>query len=106
MPTYEHECAHCGLMELERRMSDPSPTSCPTCGAPGLVRIYQAHFHGACDANQESENNGLGKWYPQLGARFLDPHTKTKPNPNAYARSRTDAIEKFKKRGYTDIEKC
>jgi putative FmdB family regulatory protein len=105
MPIYEHECARCGRLELERRMSDPAPVKCPRCGRAGLTRIYSAHFHGAVDAGQENENDGLGMWYPEMGARYLDPHTKTKRNPAAYARTRYEAMEKLKRRGY-GVEKA
>lgn len=105
MPIYEHRCERCGVIEHERRMSEPSPTQCPQCGMPGLLRIYNAHLHGAVDAGQENENNGMGKFYPQLGPQFLDAKTKTTRNPDAHARSRVDAIEKFKRRGYSDIQK-
>jgi putative FmdB family regulatory protein len=105
MPVYEFRCqAKCGLIEVTKRMADPSPTTCPHCGA-SLERIYSAYLHGACDAAQELENDGLGKWNPQLGPRYLDAKTKTKRNPDAYARSRADAADKFKRKGYESVEK-
>ncbi len=99
MPLYEHTCKRCGTMELLRAMSAPAPTACPHCGREGLERIYSAHFIGAVDANQESENDGYGKFYPQFGPQFLDAKTKTKRNPAAHARSRYEAMEKIKRRG-------
>lgn len=99
MPIYEFRCqAACGVIEITKRMSDPSPETCPHCGA-SLARIYSAFIQGAVDANQESENGGMGKFYPQFGPQFLDPKTKTKRNPAAHARSRYEAMEKIKRRG-------
>jgi len=92
-------------MELERSMKDPSPTKCPKCRQGGLERIYDCQFIAPCDMFQENQNKGLGKHYPSLGKRWLDPHTRTKPNPNAYARSQADAIEKAKRSGL-DVSKA
>lgn len=104
MPLYEHACSACGTMELYRPMSEAAPTRCPHCGRAGLERIYSAHFIGAVDANQESENGGFGKFYPQAGKQFLDPKTKKHRNPAAHARSRYEMIEKLKRRG-AEVEK-
>ncbi len=106
MPLYEYRCGKkCGVIEITKRMADPSPTRCPHCGA-SLERIYSAYLQGACDAAQETENSGLGRWYPQMGAQFLDPHTKTQRNPASHARSRYDAAEKFRRMGYQQVDKA
>lgn len=111
MPLYAFFCEHCnGEVEVLKGMNDPSPKRCPACGCSRFHRIYgqSVAFHGSCDEGWEQENDGLGKWMPQLGARYLDAHTRTKKNPDAYARSRAEAIEKFQKRGYnkSDISKA
>lgn len=59
----------------------------------------------AIDQNWERENGGMGKYLPQAGPRFLDAKTKQVPNPQAYARSRSEAIERYKERGYPDIQR-
>lgn len=100
MPTYEFRCqGRCGVIEITKRMSDPSPEKCPHCGCAGLERIYNANFIGACDAGQEAENDGYGMFYPQAGPQFLDAKTKTKRNPASHARSRYEMLEKLKRRG-------
>lgn len=99
MPVYEFTCAgRCGTIEITKRMDDPSPTVCPECGR-ALTRVYNCFLQGSVDANQESENNGFGKFYPQLGPQFIDQKTKRIRNPAAHARSRYDAMEKVKRRG-------
>jgi putative FmdB family regulatory protein len=105
MPAYEHSCSHCGTMELFRRMSDPQPTKCPKCGRAGLERVYSANFIGAVDAGQENQNGGMGMFYPSLGPQFLDAKTKTRRNPEAHARTRYEAMEKLRRRGY-GVEKA
>ena len=100
MPIYSHRCSQCGTMELYRTMAEPQPTKCPHCRRPGLERIYDSYIHGACDAAQENLNDGLGMFYPSLGPQFLDAKTKTKRNPEAHARSRYDAMERLKRKGY------
>lgn len=99
MPIYSHRCSKCGPIEQYRRMSEPAPRTCPHCGRAGLERIYDYHVIGPVDSGQESENGGMGKWYPQAGPQFLDAKTKTKRNPASHARSRNDMIEKLKRRG-------
>jgi len=105
MPIYEHRCSHCGDMELQRPMSAKAPKHCPICKRKGFEQIFTSiNFQGACDAAQENLNNGAGMYYPQFGTRYLDPHTKTKLNPAAHHRSRADALEFGKRKGW-DIEK-
>ncbi len=87
-------------------MTDFPPKNCPQCGLRGLERVYQVSFRGAVDANQESENNGLGRFYPGLGKEYLDPKTKTKKNPATHCRSQRRAIDAFKAQGYDEVKPC
>ncbi len=99
MPIYSFTChGRCGDIEIVKRMDDPAPAVCPQCGGC-LTRIYNAFLQGSVDAGQEAENDGYGKFYPQLGAQFLDQKTKRHRNPAAHARSRYDAMEKVRRRG-------
>ncbi len=103
---YQHWCPDCGEMELERKMSAPTPTKCPRCHKNILQRDYTTiHFVRPVDMHQENENGGLGKYYPSLGNKWLDPKTKTKPNPKAYSRTRDGAIESAKRQGLS-VEKA
>lgn len=39
MATYEHQCTACNQeFELEYKMSDPVPTTCPLCNTEGQVK--------------------------------------------------------------------
>lgn len=107
MPCYDGTCLTCGTVEIYKGMNDPWPLKCPRCKGNGFERIFstQTAFHAPCDAGWESENNGLGHWMPQLGPRFKDAKTKQIPNADAYARSQADGIEKFKRKGYDDIQR-
>ncbi len=86
-------------MDLYRSMKDPQPTRCPTCKRDGLERVYNSFIQPSVDAGQENLNGGLGMWYPQAGAQFLDAKTKRHRNPKSHARSRYDMMESIKRRG-------
>jgi putative FmdB family regulatory protein len=46
MPTYDYNCAKCGDFEAVHKMTDPSLTECPKCGASGVKRLLSAPaFH-------------------------------------------------------------
>jgi putative FmdB family regulatory protein len=43
MPLYEYGCSGCGTVsEISHRLSEPSPTDCPVCGAPKLSKLISA----------------------------------------------------------------
>lgn len=43
MPLYEYGCSECGkVSEISHRLSEPSPTDCPACGAPKLSKLISA----------------------------------------------------------------
>lgn len=43
MPLYEYGCSQCGkVSEISHRLSEPSPTDCPACGAPALSKLISA----------------------------------------------------------------
>ncbi len=106
MPRYDGSCDKCGIIEIVKSMNEPWPAKCPECGAK-FDRVFntQSNFNKAVDANWENENNGLGRYLPQAGPRYLDAYTKTKPNPDAYARNINQAVDKMKRRGYPDISR-
>ena len=43
MPLYEYACDGCGkISEISHRLSEPSPTDCPSCGQPKLSKLISA----------------------------------------------------------------
>lgn len=41
MPTYEYACAACDTrQEVQQKMTDASLTVCPSCGTPGLRKLF------------------------------------------------------------------
>jgi putative FmdB family regulatory protein len=38
MPTYEYQCARCGVVEINHSISEPARDSCPICGG-GVRRL-------------------------------------------------------------------
>jgi putative FmdB family regulatory protein len=41
LPLYEYQCPKCGRFELIRKFSDPSLTTCPTCGSE-VQKLFSA----------------------------------------------------------------
>lgn len=43
MPIYGYQCQACGhVFELMQKMSDPTPTVCPSCGKPDVRKQLSA----------------------------------------------------------------
>ncbi len=104
MPLYDGDCQSCGIVEVYKSMNAPWPKKCPKCGAKGFDRIFNSGmgFIPAADSGWELESNGAGRYCPQLG-RIKRPDGSL--NPDTHCRSRAEAIDKFKARGYPNIEK-
>ena len=50
MPLYEYKCPNGHLFEVMHGMTEPSPETCPTCGASPLVRVLHpvaVHYKGS-----------------------------------------------------------
>jgi putative FmdB family regulatory protein len=46
MPFYDYKCLKCDtIKEVKKRISDPHPTFCETCGGDTLIRIHTAPAH-------------------------------------------------------------
>lgn len=100
MPSYDYECSKCGkLHEQNHRMAE-APQPCPGCGCTRVVKVFISVPRAKIpDRGWEYENNGRGRYIGQLApkADVVDP--------NAYCRSRTEAVEKAKRQGWNRIEK-
>jgi putative FmdB family regulatory protein len=50
VPIYEYRCPNGHVFELFQRMDDPSPETCPTCGAAPVEKVLYpvaVHFKGS-----------------------------------------------------------
>ena len=50
MPLYEYKCPNGHLFEVMHGMTEPTPETCPTCGASPLVRVLHpvaVHYKGS-----------------------------------------------------------
>jgi putative FmdB family regulatory protein len=50
MPLYEYKCPNGHLFEVMHGMTEPSPETCPVCGASPLVRVLHpvaVHYKGS-----------------------------------------------------------
>jgi putative FmdB family regulatory protein len=50
MPLYEYKCPNGHLTEVMHGMNEPSPETCPVCGASPLVRVLHpvaVHYKGS-----------------------------------------------------------
>lgn len=70
MPTYEYDCAKCGLVEVFQKMSESALTACPTCrskrfarrisGGGGLIfkgsGFYETDYNRSQDYQSKSQN--------------------------------------------------
>ena len=95
---YDYACEHCGHeCELAHSMKDCDKRHpCPECQRP-MHRQFNATFrvNPPADANWPMENNGLGRYCPQM-----EPEPTGKPTKQAHFRSRGELIEAAKRKGY------
>jgi putative FmdB family regulatory protein len=50
VPTYEYKCPNGHVFEIFKRISDPPPEACPTCGASPVEAVLYpvpVHFRGS-----------------------------------------------------------
>jgi putative FmdB family regulatory protein len=100
MPLYEYSCGGCGAVsEINHRMSDPSPTDCPACGAPQLSKLisaagfrlkgagwYETDFKSDGKRNLAGDASG-GDAKPAGGDAKSDSKSDAKPAASASAPS-------------------
>jgi putative FmdB family regulatory protein len=100
MCRYDYLCEKCEHEhEQIHRMAD-APQPCPRCGCTRVTKVFrQVPPVRVPDAGWQFENNGRGRYIGQLAAK---PDVT---DPNAFCRSRTDAVEKAKRQGWKNIEK-
>lgn len=98
MPVYQYRCAECEAeWEEYHSMHETPRIPCPKCSGAqtGKCFNYSVTFIGAKDANWEGENGGKGRRFSQLAKHAKDD------SQDCHFRSRNEAIEAAKRRGYT-----
>ncbi len=100
MPTYDYECRKgCGVMELVHRMSD-TIERCPLCKSKEFGKVFlEMPASKIFGSGWENENGGKGRFIDYLAKPTGKHGTYDTKDPNAYARSPQDAIEKGKRMG-------
>ena len=80
MPTYDYECARCGVMEIQQRMSDATLTACPTCKSKKFQRLISRGagiiFKG--DGFWETDYNRSGEYQAKAKAESGAPAAEAK----------------------------
>ncbi len=99
---YRTRCLDC---EYEFDQSHPMKEShapCPKCASKRVESCLfgEVRIRPSLDAAWESENQGSGRYFPQ----FEDSVDCSKSRKNCF-RSRREAIEEGKRRGFTFLEK-
>jgi putative FmdB family regulatory protein len=95
MPNYDTECKSCSHEWEQYHSIKSGHLPCPQCGSNQVETVITAsiRINPPADMRWEFENNGLGRYCPQL-----ETDTRKK-SASAYCRSRYDLIEKAKKMG-------
>lgn len=93
MPRFDMECQVCGrAWEAIIRMTESCPC-CPECDSRDTMKVFNvAPAMRLRDMGWEYENNGRGRYISQLADGLRDP--------KAFCRSRTEAKEKARAKGY------
>ena len=101
MPLYDTECRKCEHVWEQSHLMRESHEPCPKCGATDVFTVLQPlHVRAALDQGWEGENQGSGRYFPQ----FEDSIDCSKSRKNCF-RSRNEAIEEGKRRGFVFLEK-
>jgi putative FmdB family regulatory protein len=96
MPMHDYHCEKCGDFEAFTFLQEGKLTKCPTCRSKVSVAWITSPRVQGDIADWGNENRGKGRYCPQLASKPKDP--------NAYATSRWDLIDKGKRRGW-EIDK-
>jgi putative FmdB family regulatory protein len=77
---------------------------CPKCQSKKTVREFRTPAGVAMDQDFSFENNGRGRFMPQLAKKFKDKNGDwgyDQNDPKAYHKSQKSAIQECSKRGLT-----
>lgn len=109
MPAYDYTCTACAKTHEQVHRMSAFPEPCPHCGSRKLDKCIGvgSYAHSPKDMGWENENNGRGRFIPQLGkiGQMFDEKGTYKNDPTAYCRSRSELFEKAKAKGLGIVEK-
>ena len=91
MPRYDYECDKCGEFELVHSMHE-TVKLCPCCGALIKKVIRMPQVIARDNKDWRDENNGRGRYIPQVAKR--------KGDPSAYFRTQKELVDSAKRQGY------
>lgn len=103
MPAYDTECQKCGEIWEQTHMMREPHSACPACKSKQVRTRHTAatiQFAAPLDAGWEYESGGRGRYFSQLETS----KTCTR-SPENYFRSRNEAMEACKRRGFDIIDK-
>ena len=104
MPNYDVLCLKCEHVAEQFHMMRESHAPCPKCGSKDVTTAISntIHFNPALDSSWEGLNGGRGQYFSQLETNCTDPKNGSR---DCYFRSRNDALEACKRRGFNIISK-
>lgn len=98
MPLYDYECQACGCEHEQVHRMMEKPGACPKCESRKVIKVFKTIPKAKTpDAGWSLENQGRGRYIGQLAA------APDKTDPDAFCRSRREAVEKAKRQGWKDI---
>lgn len=104
MPDYRTYCQSCkNIWDQHHLMREPHEP-CPKCRSTSvnthIESMAQVRVRAPLDSGWEYENGGKGRYFSQL-----EDSIDCKPSAKNYFRSRNEAMEACKRRGFTILEK-
>ena len=98
---YRTICMSCRHEWEQSHLMKESHAPCPECKGEKVESVIESvNVRAPADAHWGYENNGLGRYFPQL-----EDSVDCKPSAKNHFRSRNEAIEACKQRGFQIIDK-
>ena len=101
---YDVLCLDCDHVHEQSHGMREKHAPCPKCKSANVTTSISntIRFNKPLDSNWENANGGRGEYFSQLEMKSTHPDHGT---PDCYFRSRKDALEACKRRGFTVISK-